>query len=99
MKAGSAASDATGHGILLPMITTIDRGGRVVVPKGMRDQLGLAPGATVEVVLLDGAVVVRPAGPAMRLAKRGAGVVAQPEGRLPALTAAAVREALESTRR
>jgi hypothetical protein len=35
----------------------------------------------------------------MRLEKRGKGVVAVPEGELPALTAEQVRETLERTRR
>lgn len=32
------------------MITTIDKAGRVVVPKAMRDRLGLAPGTELEIV-------------------------------------------------
>ena len=32
------------------MRTTIDSGGRVVVPKPIRDRLGLTPGSAVEVI-------------------------------------------------
>ena len=31
------------------MITTIDRGGRVVIPKALRDELGLRPGDAIDV--------------------------------------------------
>lgn len=46
------------------MRTTIDRGGRVVVPKPLRDRLGLDAGQEVEVELAGDAVVIRavPAG-------------------------------------
>ncbi len=31
------------------MITTIDGGGRIVIPKGVRDELGLTPGCEVDI--------------------------------------------------
>jgi AbrB family looped-hinge helix DNA binding protein len=77
------------------MRTTIDVGGRVVIPKAIRDRLGLAPGQHVEVVEHDGRVEVEPAPTPMSLAD-GAAV---PEGQLPALTDDIVRETLEKTRR
>lgn len=44
------------------MITTIDAGGRVVVPKRLRDQFHLLPGTEVEITAdLDG-IRVRPRG-------------------------------------
>ena len=81
------------------MSSTIDAGGRVLIPKGIRDQLRLTPGTLVEVVLRDGAVVVMPAKSRMRLVKRGKGVVAEPEQGCPPLTDEAVRETLEAGRR
>jgi AbrB family looped-hinge helix DNA binding protein len=36
------------------MRTTIDAAGRLVVPKPLRDELGFAPGAELEVTAVDG---------------------------------------------
>jgi AbrB family looped-hinge helix DNA binding protein len=36
------------------MHTTIDAAGRLVVPKPLRDELGFAPGAELEVTAVDG---------------------------------------------
>jgi AbrB family looped-hinge helix DNA binding protein len=36
-------------GIIFPMQTTIDSVGRIVIPKQMRDKLGLSAGSVVEV--------------------------------------------------
>jgi AbrB family looped-hinge helix DNA binding protein len=49
--------------------TTIDAAGRVVVPKALREELGFAPGAELEVTAVDGhlAVAVRGAPPRVRL--------------------------------
>lgn len=42
------------------MRTTIDAAGRLVVPKALRDELGLAPGP-VDLTILDSALRVAPA--------------------------------------
>lgn len=39
----------------------VDAKGRVVLPKSLRERLGLDPGTEVEIVEEDGAVTVRPA--------------------------------------
>jgi AbrB family looped-hinge helix DNA binding protein len=81
------------------MRSTLDRRGRVVLPKGIRDQLGLAPGAEVEITARDGTAVISPLGATMRLVKRRGVLVAEPDRELPVLSAAAVRDALDATRR
>lgn len=45
------------------MRTTIDRAGRVVVPKALRDRLGLGPGAAVEISERGGELLLTPVGP------------------------------------
>lgn len=42
------------------MIASIDKFGRVVIPKAARDALRLSPGAEVELVLDKGAILIRP---------------------------------------
>lgn len=84
------------------MRTTIDGAGRVVVPKSIRDALGLATGTVLEIVDRDGSVVIEVAPVQKRLVKRGKGLVVEPvepSGPLPVLTAEAVRRTLESGRR
>lgn len=81
------------------MQTTIDAAGRIVVPKPLRDELGLRPGQVLELEVRDGRLEVEIAPVAMRLERRGRGLVAVPAQPLPALTADQVRETLEITRR
>jgi AbrB family looped-hinge helix DNA binding protein len=44
------------------MKTTLDRFGRLVVPKDIRDRLGLHPGAEMEIDEQGDAVMLKPAG-------------------------------------
>ena len=81
------------------MRTTIDAAGRLVVPKPLREALGLAPGQVVEVSIADGRLEIEPAPTRMRLVRRGRGVLAVPEHRLPPLSAEEVRSTLERVRR
>jgi AbrB family looped-hinge helix DNA binding protein len=81
------------------METTIDSAGRVVVPKALRDALGLRPGQVLEIRAGDGRLEIEPAPTAVRLKRRGKGVVAVPESPLPVLTADEVRATLERIRR
>jgi AbrB family looped-hinge helix DNA binding protein len=81
------------------MRTTIDGAGRVVVPKPLRDALGLDAGQAVEIRLADGRLEIEPAATPMRLARRGRSLVAVPGHRLPKLTAEQVRATLERIRR
>lgn len=81
------------------MQTTIDRAGRVVIPKPLRDELGLTGGETIEIVARDGRLEIDVPPTPMRLEHRGAGSVAVPETSLPLLTADEVRDTLERVRR
>jgi len=81
------------------MKTTIDVAGRIVVPKSLREALGLKPGQPLEIHASDGRPEIEIASTPMRLKRRGKGVVAVPGSRLPALTAGQVRNTLERIRR
>jgi AbrB family looped-hinge helix DNA binding protein len=81
------------------MRTTIDAAGRIVVPKAIRDELGLLGGEEVEVSVRDGRVEIEPVSVPMHLIERDGVVVAEPESALPRLTAEEVRDALGRIRR
>lgn len=81
------------------MRTTIDRAGRLVVPKPLREQLRLVGGTEVEVFVLDDQLVVAPVATPMRLVRRGRGTVAVADEPLPKLGASDVRAAIEAHRR
>jgi AbrB family looped-hinge helix DNA binding protein len=81
------------------MRTTIDSAGRIIVPKALRDALGIAGGQEVEVMARDGHLEIEVAPTAMRLQRNGSLVTAVPDRELPPLTAEMVRETLERTRR
>ncbi len=81
------------------MKATIDSAGRIVVPKALREALGLKPGQFVEIRAGDGCLEIEIASTPTQLKKRDKGVVAVPDPKLPALTAELVRETLERVRR
>ncbi len=80
-------------------MATIDAAGRVVIPKLVREVLGLAPGTQLEVEVRDGLVVLVPRAADVRLVERSGRLVAVPEGEVPPLTTDLVRDALERSRR
>ena len=81
------------------MRTAIDGAGRVVVPKALRDALGLTAGQVLEIAERDGRLEIAPAPTPMRLADEGDGVAAITDVEMPVLTEAMVRETLERIRR
>jgi len=81
------------------MQTTIDAAGRIVVPKSLREALGVKPGQQLELEVRDGRLEIEVAATPMHLEGRGKRVVAVPAEELPPLTTEQVRATLEQTRR
>ena len=81
------------------MTVAIDRAGRIVVPKPLREALNLKAGARLEVSQEDGRLVLEPRQPRMRLERRGKGRVVVSAEALPRLRASQVRAVLEAGRR
>ncbi|HEX9726581.1 MAG TPA: AbrB/MazE/SpoVT family DNA-binding domain-containing protein [Vicinamibacteria bacterium] len=81
------------------MKTAIDAAGRVVIPKELRDRLGLRRGRQVDIRERDGRIEIEPAATSMSLVRRRGGSVAVPVEKLPPLTDEIVRDTLERTRR
>jgi AbrB family looped-hinge helix DNA binding protein len=81
------------------MRATIDTAGRIVVPKALREALGVSPGQSLELEVRDGRLEIEIAPTPMRLEERETGIVAVPLQPLPPLTAEQVRQTLEQTRR
>ena len=81
------------------MKSTIDSAGRLVIPKPLRERLGLTGGQAVEISERDGRIEIEPVATPMTLVEREDGPVAVPEESLPPLTDDDVRATLERTRR
>jgi AbrB family looped-hinge helix DNA binding protein len=81
------------------MTATIDAAGRIVVPKALRDALGLKAGMRLQLTEHDGALLVQPAPVSKRLVRRGKGVAIEADEPLGPLSASDVRAVLESGRR
>lgn len=82
------------------MLTTIDSAGRIVIPKRMRDRLGLEGGGEVEVTDLGGTIEISPRARNFPLVGTEQGLLAAPpDAGLPGRGPEDVREALERTRR
>ena len=76
------------------MKTTMDRAGRLVIPKEIRREARLAPGVPLEVRWRDGRIEIEPAPAPVRLRRRGRLLVAVPRNKLPKL----MPETVEQTR-
>ncbi len=70
-----------------------------MIPKDIRDLLGLTPGQTVDVAALDGRISIDVTGVGMHLENRDGVPVAVIDDEVPALTTAQVRAAVEQLRR
>jgi AbrB family looped-hinge helix DNA binding protein len=90
-----ALSSGPGDGIIHTMKTTIDSAGRIVIPKEIRKQAGLAAGMPLEVSWRDGIIEIEPTYLPVALERRGRFLVAVPQQDVPALTT----EIVERTRR
>jgi AbrB family looped-hinge helix DNA binding protein len=81
------------------MKTTIDAAGRVVIPKLIRERLGLRGNEQLEITERDGRIEIEPAVTDVELVREDAVLVARPHRELPALTDEIVRETLDRVRR
>ena len=63
------------------MRTTIDKGGRIVIPAAMRDRAGLSAGTEVEITQEDTTIRLERVAPGPRLVKIGRRLVARPSAR------------------
>jgi AbrB family looped-hinge helix DNA binding protein len=83
------------NGNLTAMRTTIDKAGRLVIPRPLRDRIGLAGGGEVELELDGAAIRIEPVG-GSGLREDGGLLLVPATG--TSLTAAAVRELLDADR-
>ena len=81
------------------MRSTIDSAGRVVIPKTLRERLGLGPRRAIEIREREGRIEIEPAPTPMKLVRRRGGLAAVPERELPPLTDEVVRATIEHVRR
>ena len=81
------------------MRTTIDAAGRLVIPKRIRDRLGLHGNEQVEITERDGRIEIALAPTGVDLVREGSVLVARPKRPLPPLTDDIVRETLDRVRR
>jgi AbrB family looped-hinge helix DNA binding protein len=82
------------------MKTTIDSAGRVVIPKPLREELGLRGGEEIEVTIRDGRIELEPSFKPVQIVERDGFLAAEIEKDESApLTASEVRDLLERFRR
>jgi AbrB family looped-hinge helix DNA binding protein len=81
------------------MRVSVDAAGRLVIPKDLRERLGIRRGRALEIRERDGRIEIEPAPTAMTLVRRGGALVAVPGEKLPPLTDEVVRDTLDRTRR
>ena len=77
----------------------IDGSGRLVIPKSLRDQLGVVPGQPIRASVRDGILELAPEPLDIDLVEHDGILVITPKGPVAPLTRDAVRTVLEGTRR
>jgi AbrB family looped-hinge helix DNA binding protein len=80
------------------MRTTIDRAGRIVVPKALRDELAFTPRVELELTAVGGHLEIETVPRPMRLERRDGRLVAVTDGDLPPLSQEDIRSTLELVR-
>lgn len=80
------------------MITTIDSGGRIVIPKQLRERFGLRPGQEVEIAEIEGVITVSPRYPPTRVERRDGVFVAVTDAPPAPIDAEATRQVLDAVR-
>ena len=80
------------------MPATIDRAGRLIIPKVIRDELGVSDGGDIDIELVDGGAVLSPPTAPKRVERRDGRVVIASEGGMPVLPDDMVRHPIEDTR-
>ena len=81
------------------MRTTIDKAGRLVVPKSVREAARLEPGTEVQLRVVAGKVEIEPVPLDVKLERRGKLVVAVPRRRRHTLTTADVEATIDDVRK
>jgi AbrB family looped-hinge helix DNA binding protein len=81
------------------MKVTIDRAGRLVIPKELREQAGIGPGTEVKICYRDGHLEIEPETLPVRLVRQGRFLVAVPLVDVPPLTNEIVEQTLDQLRR
>ncbi|HTP29941.1 MAG TPA: AbrB/MazE/SpoVT family DNA-binding domain-containing protein [Anaeromyxobacteraceae bacterium] len=80
------------------MIVTIDRAGRLVIPRDIREEAHLEPGVPLEIKFRDGRIEIEPAPRAIAIVKRGRLRVAVPSAASDRLTTVVVRKTRDAVR-
>lgn len=81
------------------MRTTIDGAGRIVVPKAIRDAMGLDAGRAIDLVFTDGRIEVELAPVQAHVEKVDGFPLLVPDEKLPALSDEQICATVEATRR
>ncbi len=80
-------------------LVTIDRAGRLVVPKALRDELAVVPGQPLEAQVRDGRLEIEPRRFDAELVESDGLLIITPREPTPVMTPEDVRAVLESVRR
>lgn len=80
------------------MTSTIDKAGRIVIPKPIRDAARLEPGTRVGFRVVSGRVEIEPVPLEVTLEQRGPFVVAVPSQEQPVLRASTVERTMDLVR-
>lgn len=85
-------------GMVHAMVTSIDKAGRIAIPKAVRAAARLEPGAAVEIRVVSGRVEIEPVPLEVSLEQRDPLVVAVPHQQQPILKQSMVEDTMAEVR-
>lgn len=80
------------------MRSTIDRAGRVVIPKTLRESAGIEPGSELEIEYRDGKLEIEAVRPPVKLVRKSGVLVAIPRAGSPKVTTEQVNRIVRDLR-
>lgn len=81
------------------MTSTIDGAGRVVIPKSVREAMGLTPGTPIDIRFADGRIEIEFAPLEVEIVREGRIPTVVPREPVPPMSDDDLRDALEAVRR
>jgi AbrB family looped-hinge helix DNA binding protein len=92
-------ADGKKNGSIYTMKTTIDKAGRLVIPKDIRRESGIKPGMPLDVRWENGMIAIAPTPLPVKLERKGRLLVAVPTKDTPRLSADTVERTRKRLRR
>lgn len=85
--------------MIYAMTVTMDKSGRLVIPKEIRREAALEPGTPLDIKVREGRIEIEPQAARVTFRRKGSLLVAHLDGKVPPMTKETVDRVLQKVRR